>query len=198
MQSTLQSKLGNPNPKGSCTVLLELKQNVCSTCVYRLEAAQAQAEEEEEAGGRKGIYVAEELYRWTPAGGAASQYERQNCNTLNRRNCKSVTLLESPFSGILTLDFGLNLFIYDVTALGWTIKGITDHAIPLPRSPLLNKLNTFSDTFFLSRHPFIPFNKKVHRPPRSMPFFQVQSFTVSHHRMLSEPDAGIERCINVW
>ncbi len=53
MQSTLQSKLGNPNPKGSCTVFLELKQNVCSTCVYRLEAAQAQAEEEEEAGGRK-------------------------------------------------------------------------------------------------------------------------------------------------
>ncbi len=39
-------------------MFLELKQNVCSTCVYRLEAAQAQAEEEEEeeeeeAGGRR-------------------------------------------------------------------------------------------------------------------------------------------------
>jgi hypothetical protein len=55
MQSTLQSKLGNPNPKGSCSAFLELKQNLCSKCVYRLEAAQAQAEEEEEeeAGGRK-------------------------------------------------------------------------------------------------------------------------------------------------
>ena len=55
MQSTLQSKLGNPNPKGSCSVFLELKQNVCSTCVYRLEAAQAEEEEEEEeeAGGRR-------------------------------------------------------------------------------------------------------------------------------------------------
>jgi hypothetical protein len=137
-------------------------------------------------GGRRqegGIYVAEELYRWTPAGGAASQYERQNCNTLNRRNCKSVTLNESLWNINTRFRFESLHMMYDVTALGWTIKGITDHAIPLPRLPLLNKLNTFSDTFFLT-------SPSVHsvqqKSPQATPIdaFQVHIIACCQNRTL--------------